>query len=335
MFRRHDYEAERVYRDRAAVDPAQPQPHARLAAWLSRAGRLAQAREALQAGLAHAGRTDGLHHLLGLTLGAAGDHAAAERHLVRAAEQRPAHFEYLRDLGFLRGAAGRLGESVATLRRALALSAEGERRFGWLVRLGERALAERGVKRAGEVRQPRRPPRPRGRAAVIERIVAQDPEVAEALVAGADLEPQTAETLRAARRALQRLVAENPTYPDLHFGLSVVAEQLGDIDRAIHEAEQALHLNPRYAEACLLAVRLYEKTGLTEKATRHCRTVTRMRPGWIDAHLRLGRLLREQGRTGEAAGAYRRALEVDAGCREARQHLETLEAALVGEGGDA
>jgi tetratricopeptide (TPR) repeat protein len=168
----------------------------------------------------------------------------------------------------------------------------------------------------------------------VESLVAREPEMAEALIAGREAsDPRKREVLRAARQALRRLIARNPAYPDLYFGMSLVAEQLGEIDRAIEAAEKALALNPRYVEACLLAVRLYEKRGEPARAAQRCLTVTELEPQWLDAHLRLGHLLREQGRVRDAAEAYRRALEVKADCEEARHGLERLEAALAAEGG--
>ena len=335
--RRHDYEKEAALRDRVRSEPARPEFHAELGAWLMRAGRLAQAREAFQTGLAQAARTARLRHLLGLIFAGAGDYDSAERHVARAAEQDPARFEYLRDLGLVQGAAGRTASSVETLRQAMSVGGEAAEGLRWLVCVGERAMAESGV------RPERRPPQPPRRAAAIERIVARDPEVAEALVIHRDdLSPEDRETLRAARRALARLAAQHPAYPDLHFGLGLVAEQLGELGRAIEAAEKAIAINPRYAEACLLAVRLYEKSGRPVEAAERCRQAVELRPKWLDAHLRLGHLMREQGRPREAADAYRSALEINGKCDEARRRLEVLEAALVGpppagakEGGDS
>ncbi len=327
--RRHDYQAEAALRDRVRAQPTNIALHGELGAWLMRAGRLAQAKEALRTGLAQASRPSDLHHLLGLILGTGGDCDAAERHLQRACELDPGRFEYLRDLAFVQGAAGRTVSSVETLRQAIALGGDAAASLIWLLKIGERAMSEAGVK------PERRPPPVARRAAVIERIVARDPEVAEALVSSRrdDLTAEDRETLRAARRALARLASQNPKFADLHFGLSLIAEQLGEIGRAIEAAEKAITLNPRYAEACLLAVRLYERNGQPDHAADRCRQVTRLRPKWIDAHLRLGHLLREQGRPREAIEAYRGALAIDAKCEEAQHRLAGLEAALADEGG--
>jgi len=315
--RRHDYDKEATLRERVRSDPARPEGYAELGAWLLRAGRLAQAREVLQAGLAQASRTARIHHLLGLIFAGAGDLDAGERHLARAASVEPGRFEYLRDLGLVQGAAGRVVSSVDTLRQAVAVGGDAAAGLAWLVRFGERAMAEMGAK------PERRPPAPPRRAALVERIVARDPAVAEVLaIRKAELSAEERENLRAARRALARLAARHPGYADVHFGLSLVAEQLGEVDRAIEAAEKALAINPRYAEACLLAVRLYQRSGLPDRAAEACRQVTELRPGWLDAHLRLGGLMHDQGRTGEAADAYRRALAVSGTCEEAKRGLE-------------
>jgi tetratricopeptide (TPR) repeat protein len=326
--RRHDYETEAGLRDRARTEPRRTQAHTALGAWLTRAGQLAQAREALQEGLASAERPARIHHLLGLILAGAGDYDAALRHLERAVEQEPTRFQFMRDLALVQGAAGRTVSSVESLRQAIALGGEGAAEVQWLVRIGERALAE------SKGRTERRPPPLPRRAAIVERLVARDPEVAEAVVCrqGA-LGAEDRETLRAARRAIAGLLAKNPTYPDLHFGMSVVAEQLGELDRAIEAAERALKINPQYVAASLLAARLYQKSGERRRAVEHCRRAAKLRPRWIDVHLRLGHLLRDDGKRDEAADAYRRALNIDAQCAEARNGLAVLEAA--GQGGGA
>ena len=328
--RRHDYDKEATLRARVQSEPGRPEVYSGLGAWLLRAGRLAQAREVLQAGLAQASRTARIHHLLGLIFAGAGDHDAGERHLARAVDQEPGRFEFLRDLGLVQGAAGRVTSSVETLRQAVGVGGDAAAGLAWLVRLGERAMAEMGAK---PERRP--PPRPR-RAAVVERIVARDPAVAEVLaIRRTEFSPEERENLRAARRALARLAAQHPGYADVHFGLSLVAEQLGEMDRAIEAAEKALAINPRYAEACLLAVRLYQRGGRPDRAVEHCKQVTELRPGWLDAHLRLGGLMRDQGRAGEAAEAYRRALAVNGRCEEAKRGLEAAMAEAEAGGGSA
>lgn len=114
--RRHDYHKEAALRERVRAEPACAQAHAELGAWLCRAGRLGQAKEALQAGIAQAVKTARLHYLLGMIFAGAGDYASAERHLERAAQQDPGRFEFVRDLGLVQAAAGRTAVSVETLR---------------------------------------------------------------------------------------------------------------------------------------------------------------------------------------------------------------------------
>jgi len=327
--RQHDYREEARLRGRVRAEPHRPEPHAHLAAWLVRAGRSAQAREALHQGLASADRPARLNHVLGLLLCGAGEYEAGLRHLKRAVRQAPGRFAFVRDLALARGAAGRIASSVEALHEAVRLAGEQGQGLAWLLRLGERAQREAGG------RPERRPPQPSRASAAVEQIVARDPEVAEALIPRKGA-PGSArrDTLRGARRALAHLAAQRPSHADLYFGLSLVAEELGEVNRAIEAAEKALAINSGYVEACLLAVRLYEKSGRADRAETRCRHAADLRPDWPDVHVRLGRLLRDQGRPAEAADAYRRALELGAECEEARSAVAAVAAAGARQGGD-
>ncbi len=328
--RRHDYAAEGELRRAVRLRPRDSAGHRRLAAWLLRAGRPAQAREALVAGLATADRPDSLEHLLGLILAGLGGAEAAERHLGAAAARHPARADYLRNLGLAQGAVGRLETSVETLRKARDLAPNAGGALEWVIGLGERALRDRGE------RPVRRAPGTTRDATVIEALVSDDPDLAEAFVPrkGLAAESQASrERLLGVRRALKRILAEHPEYPDVHLGLGLVAERLGQIERALASAERALELNPRYAEAAILAVRLYERAAEPARALERCRTVTEVRPEWAEGHLRLGALLAAEGDGKGAAACYRRALEVAPECAAARDGLAAVGAEA--EGGDA
>jgi len=325
---RRDYRQEEALRQAVRAAPRDAAGHLRLVAWLVRAGRATQAREALRAALGQVDRTAPIHHLLGMVLASGGDCEAALVHLVRAAEQEPTRFQFLRDLGLVQGAAGQVIASAETLRQAAALGGKEAADLEWLLRLGDRAASDVGAK------PDRRPPRPARRSATVERMVAREPELAEALVGRrSELADDDRETLRAARRALQRMLARSPKYPDLYFNLGLVAEQLGELDRAIEATEQAIAINPNYAEACLLAVRLYQKSGQAKEAERHCRRAAELRPHWLDTHINMGRILVDQGRQREAADAYTRALALESKCKAARDGLAAAQVAVAAEGG--
>lgn len=314
---RHDYEVEAALRDSMRREPRSAEGYIRLARHLSRAGRQEEALTVLRDGLARASETAPIEHDLGLVLACSGDLEDAARHLERAVELAPGHAGYLRSLGLVRGASGQTDVSVSALREASDLAGDAAApEWEALIRLGERTLCEEGKA------PPRRPPRSSRRESFIEAAVARQPELAEALATGDGEDPAApVETLRAARRALLRLLRDHPAYADLHYRFSLIEEQLGKVDRAIASAEKALTINPRYAEAALLAVRLYERQGRPERAAEHCRRVTELRPRWPDVHVRLGELLRVQGRADEATEAYRRALDLDGSCAKAREGL--------------
>ena len=99
----------------------------------------------------------------------------------------------------------------------------------------------------------------------------------------------------------------------------------GQIDEAIRQYQEALHLKADYAEAHYnLGVALDQK-GQMDEAIRHYQEAIRVKPAYADAHNNLGIDLYQQGHTGEAIRQFQEALRLKP---DHAQILHNLEHAL-------
>ena len=70
----------------------------------------------------------------------------------------------------------------------------------------------------------------------------------------------------------------------------------------------------------------YKETEEFDKALRECETAIDLEPFWADAHNLRGMILEELGRSLEAIGAYRKAIQLDPDFSEAKENLANLKA---------
>jgi tetratricopeptide (TPR) repeat protein len=126
---------------------------------------------------------------------------------------------------------------------------------------------------------------------------------------------------RAALRHLERLLPAFREYADVHYMLGVSYERDGDLDSAAHFLEEALRINPTYAEAMAALTSVYESQGAFERSRELAQRVRAAIPPSGDTldpttrgkianlHAALGDAYRESGELREAIEAYRKALD--------------------------
>ena len=113
----------------------------------------------------------------------------------------------------------------------------------------------------------------------------------------------------------------NPRYADAHYNLGHALAQLGRMQEAVAQYEQALRINPRYAEAHNnLGIALVQLGRLPE-AIRHYEQALRIKPDFAGAHVNLGVALVQAGRAQEAIQQYELGLRINPENAEAHNNL--------------
>jgi tetratricopeptide (TPR) repeat protein len=103
----------------------------------------------------------------------------------------------------------------------------------------------------------------------------------------------------------------NPDYAEAHYNLGAALTRQGRLQEAIGQFEQALRLNPDYAEAHNNLGAALMGQGKLQEAIGHYEQALRLSPGYADAHNNLGAALMGQGRLPEAIGHYEQALRLN------------------------
>jgi tetratricopeptide (TPR) repeat protein len=131
----------------------------------------------------------------------------------------------------------------------------------------------------------------------------------------------------------QEALRLNPEYADAHYNLGIALNDEGRTREAIAQYEEALRLKPRLAAAHYnLGVALEQMPDRSNAAVAEYEEALRLRPDYAAAHNNLGNLLSNEGRTTEAIVQYREALRLQPD--DAKAHYN-LGSALGGAGRNA
>jgi tetratricopeptide (TPR) repeat protein len=120
----------------------------------------------------------------------------------------------------------------------------------------------------------------------------------------------------------------NPVQAGLraHNGLGALREKQGDFARAVAHLEQAVRLDPEFAEAHNNLGVVFEKTGRPDAARAEYERALELSPDYAVAHRNLGGMLKRQGDLAGAAGHLLRAIELDPSMTDARFKLAAVHA---------
>jgi tetratricopeptide (TPR) repeat protein len=122
-------------------------------------------------------------------------------------------------------------------------------------------------------------------------------------------------------RELQEAVRLNPDYADTHNNLGAALEQKGQIDEAIRQYQEALRLKPDYADAHYNLGFTLGRIGQIDEAIRQFQEAIRLKPDHAEAHNNLGIALVMKGQIDEAIPQYQEALRLKPADAEPHNNL--------------
>ncbi|MCA9255937.1 MAG: tetratricopeptide repeat protein [Phycisphaerales bacterium] len=154
-------------------------------------------------------------------------------------------------------------------------------------------------------------------------LIVSEPDFVEAFLAL----PQTGvdnEVFSLMAGVLERALAANPEFADLHYHCARVYLRLGRLNEAIDEARRAVEINPRYVQALIQLGRLYASEDQTLEARERLSQAILFGGDYPDVHFLIGELYQRDGDRRSAADAYRRALALNDQFSRAREALATV-----------
>jgi tetratricopeptide (TPR) repeat protein len=132
-----------------------------------------------------------------------------------------------------------------------------------------------------------------------------------------DGDPQPEDPLLEAVRAL-----DNSALAHLMKGVDL--ENAGQIEAAIAEHEEAVHQDPKLAQAYANLISLYARAGRPEKVEQAYRATVAINPNLPQSHYDYGVFMSSRGSFAEAEAAFRKALDSSPNYAEAHSNLGAM-----------
>ncbi len=264
------------------------------------------------------------HYQLGVLLGAREEYAEAVVALEQAVILQPDHAESLMHLGLCYGARGRPLQAVEALSAAQRLRP----RDPQIARLLAQAAAALGtLPTAGDLVQ-----LPLAMPAIdvqdieeLTRMIRNEPEVAEAFAGLPDVNDRD-NIFQLLAAVLDRAILAEPQRAELHYHQAQMFDRLGRQDLAIASCERAVEIAPKLVQGLITLGKLYLRTNRRLDAQARFQQVLQMGYDYADVHYLLGCIYRDEGHKQQARESYRKALQINAGYRAAREALASLAA---------
>ena len=266
------------------------------------AGKVDEARRALERAVAALPADPDAHFYLGIQLERRGQTAEAAAHYLQAAELEPRHFRARFNLGKMRQALRDAPGSLAAFQEALTLQP------------GDGATLAEIARTYGALDRPRQ-----GRDALAAARAA-DPglegldEIEKAL---ARLQEESEGSLKSARER----VRDRPDDPTAHDALGEALGRAGDLDAAEAAFRRAVELDASFAPGYRNLAALRQMRGDLAGAEAAVSRWVELQPRIAAAHLDHGVVLRARGDLAGAIGAFRRAVALEPGLARAWNNL--------------
>ena len=181
-----------------------------------------------------------IHFQLGTLLAAIDHTEEAEMRFTQAVAINNEHVDALVAMAMCMGAREEPREAVRHLKRAQNIRSY-DTRIALLLSIAARAARDNGTPIALRAQMATQPTSDEESIAELARVIANEPEFAEAVLSidERETEPSVFATLAL---TLQKAITLNPSQADLHFHCGCVLQRLGRTDEAIQAAERAVDI---------------------------------------------------------------------------------------------
>ena len=119
----------------------------------------------------------------------------------------------------------------------------------------------------------------------------------------------------------QDTIAKNPTCWMARNNLGIILADKGEIDEAMSQYREAIHLKPDYAEAQYNLGNAFIKKGQMDNAISRYQEAIRLKPDYAEAHFTLGVVLAKNGQIDAALRQYQEAIRLKPDDAEAHYNL--------------
>jgi len=116
----------------------------------------------------------------------------------------------------------------------------------------------------------------------------------------------------------------DPNFAEAHFNLGVAYQEKGKLKEAIAEYEKALQIYPKYLEAHNNLGILYFRRGMLDQALAEYQRTIEIKPDYAKGYYNIGSVYREKNKIDEAITSFQKALEINPSFGEAHYCLAVM-----------
>uniref|UniRef100_A0ACD5UQR7 Uncharacterized protein n=1 Tax=Avena sativa TaxID=4498 RepID=A0ACD5UQR7_AVESA len=109
----------------------------------------------------------------------------------------------------------------------------------------------------------------------------------------------------------EEALAIDPQFAECYGNMANAWKEKGDVDLAIRYYLTAIQLRPNFADAWSNLASAYTRKGRMNEAAQCCKQALALNPRLVDAHSNLGNLMKAQGLVQEAYACYLEAIRID------------------------
>jgi len=122
-------------------------------------------------------------------------------------------------------------------------------------------------------------------------------------------------------KSYEQALIINPNFAEAHSNLGNTLKALGQLDAAVKRYEKALVIKPNYADAHYNLGNTLKALGQLDAAVHSYEKALEVKPNYVSAHTNLGVTLNELGQLDAAIKCYEQVLEIKPNCVDAHNNL--------------